>query len=337
MITLYRWNSSANAGQWTNSPDLPDRCGIPEGEIWWIDLESPTPEEDARILEHVLALHPLTVEDITKPRREPGDGLHFPKVEEFADYLFVIVNPLGEPQAPDEPLSEITAGGTQLSAVLNRHLLVTHHYRPLASVKRVREFLDRHAQQAQRGPDYLFHLILDGMVDDYAPEIDRLVERLDEIETELFDQPSAHVLSELIRLKRRLVMFRKTLILEREVLARLIRGEFELVDDREMAYYRNVYDHLVRYAELTEGAREMVSDLMQTHLAAVSNKLNGIMKAMAMVSTVILPMSLVSGIYGMNFKHMPELEWEWGYPMALGMMAALAVGFVGLFYWKKWL
>ncbi len=336
MITLYRWDPTSNAGQWATAPDLPDKCGVPDGEIWWLDMEAPTPEEDAKLLEHVLCLHPLTIEDITKPRRDPGDGLHLPKVEEFDDYLFVIVNPLGDPQKLDESLAEITAGGTQLSAVMTRQLLVTHHYKPLASVTRTRRFLDRHPQQAKRGPDYLYHLILDGMVDDYAPEIDRLIERLDEIETDLFDTPARKTLSELIHLKRRVVLFRKTLILEREVLARLIRGEFELVDDREIAYYRNVYDHLVRYTELTEGAREMVSDLMQTHLAATANKLNGIMKAMAMVSTVILPMSLVSGIYGMNFKHMPELEWEVGYYIALGMMGVLAVGFVGFFYWKRW-
>ena len=102
------------------------------------------------------------------------------------------------------------------------------------------------------------------------------------------------------------------------MLARLIRGEFELVDEREIAYYRNVYDHLVRYTELIEAAREMVSDLMQTHLAAVSNRLNEIMKVLTMISTVILPMTLIAGIYGMNFKNMPELDWEYGYSMAAG-------------------
>jgi magnesium transporter len=93
----------------------------------------------------------------------------------------------------------------------------------------------------------------------------------------------------------------------------------------------------VRYTELIEGAREMVSDLMQTHLAAQSNKLNGIMKALAMVSTVILPMSLISGIYGMNFKNMPELEWQFGYFMALGLMVVVAAVALGVFYWKRWL
>jgi magnesium transporter len=117
----------------------------------------------------------------------------------------------------------------------------------------------------------------------------------------------------------------------------LIRGEFDLVDDREIVYYRNVYDHLVRYTELIEAAREMVSDLGETHLAAVSNRLNEVMKVLAMISTVGVVCTVIAGIYGMNFKHMPELEWEYGYPMALGLMAILSFGFVAFGKWRKWL
>jgi len=197
--------------------------------------------------------------------------------------------------------------------------------------------LHRHGEQCGRGPDYVFHFVLDGLVDDFAPEIDRIVERLDDIEETMFRTPSDQLITELIRLKRRVIGMRKTLILTREVLARLIRGEFELVNDREIAYYRNVFDHLVRYTELIEGAREMVSDLMQTHLSAVSTRLNRIMKVLAMVSTVILPMSLIASIYGMNFeKNMPEIKWEYGYPFALGMMAIVAILAIALFYRQKW-
>src|SRR5262249_33461506 len=154
------------------------------------------------------------------------------------------------------------------------------------------------------GPDYLFHLILDAMVDDYAPIVDRVSSQLDKLEHRVFQDPSPKVLARMLRLKRLVSRMRKTLILEREVLARLMRGEFQLVEDREIAYYRNVYDHLVRYTELIESAREMVSDLMQTHLAAASNRLNRVMKFLTTISTIILPMSLIAGIYGMNFKKM---------------------------------
>lgn len=216
-------------------------------------------------------------------------------------------------------------------------MLVTHHYAPLPSVAAAREYVGRHGECTRRGPDYLFHLILDEMVDEYAPVVEWVADQLDRVEGRVFRDPSPKLLARLLNLKRRVTFLRKTLVLEREVLARLIRGEFALVEQREVAYYRNVYDHLVRYAELAESGREMVSDLMQTHLAAVSNRLNEVMKVLTMISTVVLPMTLVAGVYGMNFKHMPELEWEYGYPMALGMMAAMAVAAVGLFRWKRWL
>ena len=131
---------------------------------------------------------------------------------------------------------------------------------------------------------------------------------------------------------------RKTLVYEREVLARLCRGEFDLIEAREMVYYRNVYDHLVRFTELIESSREMVSDLMQTHLAAASNKLNEIMKVLTMISTVVLPMTLIAGIYGMNFKKwFPELDWDYGYPFALGLMALTGIASFVFFRWKKWI
>jgi magnesium transporter len=161
--------------------------------------------------------------------------------------------------------------------------------------------------------------------------------QLDRLEMRIFTRPSRQLIARILRLKRVVTGMRKTLIIEREVLARLIRGEFDLVEDREIVYYRNVYDHLVRYTELIEAAREMVSDLGETHLAAVSNRLNEVMKVLAMISTVILPMTLISSVYGMNFKHMPELEWEYGYPMAMGLMLLTAIGAVFLFRWKKWL
>ena len=168
----------------------------------------------------------------------------------------------------------------------------------------------------RRGPDYLFHLMLDAMVDEYAPVVEWVATQLDRLEMRIFTHPTARLIARILRLKRVVTGMRKTLIIEREVLARLIRGEFKLVEEREMAYYRNVYDHLVRYTELIEAAREMVSDLGETHLAAVSNRLNEIMKVLAMISTVILPVTLIAGIYGMNFHQgMPELEWQYGYPV----------------------
>lgn len=339
MISLYRWKPEQKFGTWVDLPDLPPERGrVPEGEIWWVDLDDPSPEEEELVFQKFLPVHSLTIEDITRPRREPGAAPHLPKVEEFADYLFIVVNPLRPP--PEQGAESIDKGSAnsvvQLSAVITDRVLITHHYQVLPSISHVKQYLHRHGEHCGRGPDYLFHLVLDALVDDFAPEIDRIVERLDDIEVTIFRTPSDQLITELIHLKRRVIGMRKTLILTREVLARLIRGEFDLVNDREIAYYRNVFDHLVRYTELIEGAREMVSDLMQTHLAAMSMRMNRIMKWLAMVSTVILPMSLIASIYGMNFENLPEKSWTYGYPFSLGLMALVALIAIWVFYRQKW-
>jgi magnesium transporter len=350
MITVHQWNgTSCERG----GPDLlpASAAAVPPDRVVWVSLTEPTPEEEDLVLQKFMPIHTLSFEDVTRMRRDPEGGAHFPKVEEFPDYLFVIVNPLpaglvqiASGKGKDRPEGPLPSASRllhrhrpQLSAVLTRNLLVTHSTVPVECVRATEEFLRRHADAAKRGPDYIFHIVLDAMVDEYAPVVEWVASQLDRLEMRIFTRPTRKLIARILRLKRVVTGMRKTLIIEREVLARLIRGEFDLVEDREIAYYRNVYDHLVRYTELIEAAREMVSDLGETHLAAVSNRLNEIMKVLAMISTIILPMTLISSIYGMNFKHMPELEWEYGYPMAMGLMLLTAIGAVFLFRWKKWL
>lgn len=354
MITLFHWDCSAKTCRTAAAEALPQSAASISGEdVWWIDLSNPTPEEEAAVFSRFLPVHSLTLEDITRSRREPNRGAHFPKVEEFPDYLFVIVNPLSpeladfastEQTKPDSapPFESATSRLTrkfrpQLSAIITENVLITHHVQPLPCVETVQAHVERHADAAGRGPDYLLHLILDAMVDEYAPVVDRVASRLDRIEALVFTNPSRVLLANMLRLKRVVSGMRKTLILEREVLARLMRGEFKLVSTREIAYYRNVYDHVARYTELIEAAREMVSDLMESHLAAASYRLNEAMKVLTMISTAVLPMTLVAGVYGMNFKHIPELEWLYGYPFALGLMALTAIASLILFKWKRWI
>ncbi len=352
MITVYQWNGTScdRAG-----PELLPALAadVPADRVVWVSMTDPTPEEEALVLEKFLPIHALSLEDVTRIRRDPEGGAHFPKVEEFPDYLFVIVNPLppgliqsatGRKERAEASLSPLPSASRllrrhrpQLSAVITRNVLVTHSTLSVDCVRATEDYLRRHADAAKRGPDYIFHIILDAMVDEYAPVVEWVAAQLDRLEMRVFTRPSRQLVARILRLKRLVTAMRKTLIIEREVLARLIRGEFDLVEDREIVYYRNVYDHLVRYTELIEAAREMVSDLGETHLAAVSNRLNEVMKVLAMISTIILPMTLISSIYGMNFKHMPELEWLYGYPFAMCMMGMTALGALLLFRWKKWL
>jgi magnesium transporter len=296
MITVYRWDPDRKACKRLG----PEALEGGDGEIIWVDLQDPTPQEEEAVFTRRFPVHSLTLEDMTQPRSEPDGPPHFPKAEEFPDYLFVIVNPL-DPGALDRlrggkgPADGADPLTTQLSAVLTEKVLITHHFRPLAGVEALHAYLGRHEAQGDRGPDYLFHVLLDEMVDQFASVLDPLEDDLDAVEEEVFTRPSSALLQRLLGLKRTVIGLRKTLVLEREVLARLSRGEFDLIDRREAVYYRNVYDHLVRFTELTESAREMVGDLMQAQLAAVSNRLNEIMKVLTMISTVVLPMTLFGG------------------------------------------
>ncbi len=338
MMHIVRWDPAAGRAEHISPDALPAvRADLRPDEIIWIDLDNPTPEEEERVFQRFLPVHPLTLGDVIKLRREPDQGPHLPKVEEFPDYLFVIVNPLPEELAGAKMVRLNKKTLPQLSAVLDHQVLLTHHYAAMPCVIGGQGFVARHPDHLGRGPDFVFHLILDEIVDEYAPVVERFGERLDRLERDIFQKPTQQLLARLLRIKRQVSYLRKTLILEREVLARLVRGEFRLVDVREVAYYRNVYDHLVRYTELIESAREMVSDLMQTHMAAVSNKLNEVMKVLTMISTVVLPMTLIAGVYGMNFENLPEVKWEYGYWFALGLMALTGVVAFVVFRWKKWI
>lgn len=344
MIHIHCWKQGAPGGHVSLDTESlrarRDELRTPDTMLW-IDLDHPAAEEESLVFQQFFPVHPLTLEDITRLRREPAALPHFPKVEEFRDYLFVIVNPVRQTfldsiEKNDGMPAPTERASTQLSAVLTQNLLITHHEETVGSVDELRAFLARH-EEAHRGPDYLFHLILDGAVDQYAFALDHFDESLETLEGGVIEQPVPATLQGLLQLKRQIVTLRKTLVYEREVLARLSRGEFKLIDEREMVYYRNVYDHLVRFTERIESSREMVTDLMQIHLAATSNKLNEVMKALAMISTVVLPMTLIAGIYGMNFgENQPEYQWRHGYPFALGLMFVTGLGSFALFRWKKW-
>ncbi|QVL33041.1 magnesium/cobalt transporter CorA [Telmatocola sphagniphila] len=343
MLQVYRWDKDSKKCCLLDAEQVKNLSLDPQlsKSDYWIDLESPTPEEEAWIFEKVRPVHALVLEDIRKPIREPEVGPHLPKVEEWDDYLFAIVNPLNREylnQCGDEiQPTERHRAYLQFSAVLTSNALITHHYTKLSCVDHLKNRLSHEVAIGNRGPDYLYHWLLDDLVDECAPVIDEILESLDDLEREILEQPQPSLLRKLLRHKSFIVILRKTMILEREVLARLTRNEFELVSPQEVIYYRNVYDHLIRYTEMIEGAREMISDLMQTHLAAVSNKLNTIMKVLTMISTIILPMTLIASIYGMNFDVLPGKEHPGGFWLSILAMGGCGIISLIFFRWRRWL
>jgi magnesium transporter len=225
----------------------------------------------------------------------------------------------------------------ELDAILRTRLLVTYHAIESRSVADTKASVRRAGYPLRRGAAAVLHEILDRQIDRYLPVLEEVELRLDRIEEALFERPTQALLAEILDLKRATLGLRRSLIKQRDVLHRLGRREFELIPDADAWMFRDVEDHLIRAADLLESYRELLSDAVEIYLSVTSNRLNQIVKVLTIFSSIVLPLSLIAGIYGMNFKHMPETEWAYGYPFALGIMALITVGLLFFFWRRGWL
>lgn len=307
----------------------------PEG-VLWVDLDDPSEAEEETLLVSLLDIHPLAIEDSQRGKEEEG---HLPKVEDFGEFLFIIFNPIERKNNAGEsqPTQKLDIHTSQLSAFLFKRMLVTHHYRPLRSIVYATQMCGKNPQTLARGPDYLFHLIIDDIVDNYTPILDAMDESTDSLEDEVFKKPSQRCMVRILQLKKDIMTTRRIAVYQREMLNRLSRGEFDLISQGEMLYYRNVYDHLVRMTDLAESYRDVVSGLLDAYLSVTSNNLNQVMKVLTIISTIFLPLSFITGFFGMNFKFLPGSEWEYGVLSAAVFMLAVGLGMLWVFKRNKWM
>ena len=292
-------------------------CRQPEG-VLWVDLDDPSDAEEETLLVSLVDIHPLAIEDAQKGKDEEG---HLPKVEDFGEYLFIIFNPIERHNSGEQQAAEkLEIRTSQLSAYLFKHMLVTHHYKPMRSIAYAMQMCAKNPHTLGRGPDFLFHLIIDDIVDNYTPILDAMDEAIDSMEDEVFKRPSQRCMVRILQLKKDIMTIRRIAVYQREMLNRLSRGEFDLVSRDEIIYYRNVYDHLVRMTDLAESYRDVVSGLLDAYLSVTSNNLNRVMKVLTIIATIFMPLTFITSLYGMNFKNMPELQWEYGYFIVIGVI-----------------
>ena len=291
--------------------------------VLWVDLEDPLEAEEETLLVSLFDFHPLSIEDCQRGREEEG---HLPKVEDFGEYLFVIFNPVEAADLHDNGTSARTVDikTTQLSAFLSKRVLVTPHYQSLKSVAYASQMCVKNPQTLARGPDYLFHIIIDDLVENYTPILDRLDSSIEATEDEIFENPTQETMMAILQMKKNITTLRRIAMYQREMLNRLSRGEFALIMRDERAYYRNVYDHLVRMTDLTESYRENVAGLLDAYLSVTSNRLSQVMKVLTIISTIFLPLSVITGFFGMNFRYLPGLTWQHGVTVTTILMGAVA-------------
>jgi magnesium transporter len=290
----------------------------------WVDFGPSDAAEAERLLRDVLHVHPLAIEDCLSPREQP-------KIDDYGDYLFLVTH--GVTAQTGEALFR----SVEFNAFLWPHTLVTFHRDESRSVAETVASVHKAGYPLRRGAAAVLHEIADRQIDHYWPVLEELEARLDAIEDALFERPRQALLEEILGLKRSTLALRRSLVKQRDVVHRLARREFALVPEADAWLFRDVEDHIVRAADLLENYRELLGGAVEVYLSVISYRLNGILKVLTIFSTIVLPMSLVASVYGMNFRHLPELEWRFGYYFALALMALIAVVLLMVFWVRGWL
>jgi magnesium transporter len=298
---------------------------LPEGAGLWIDLEGPDKRFEGWLRDW--GFHPLAIEDTFTLQ-------HQPKVEEYGDTMFVIVRGLDfnvERGADDEVRT------LKLAAFLSQRRLVTMHRAPMRSLETVRERLEASQRSFPGGPVQVLWSIYDEMMDHYFPVVDELAVEIERLEERVVESPEHEQLESVLALRRKISSLRRIMLPHRQVFGHLANSRFEAIDATAALNFRDTQDNVLRLADALEQQRDLLTNVKDTYLSVVAQRTNEIMRVLTVFSAIVLPLSLVAGIYGMNFRRMPELEWPWGYPLVLLGMVALAAGLLLWFRRKRWI
>jgi magnesium transporter len=291
----------------------------------WVDVQQPVQEVIEPLLEVRFGFHELAAEDTLSPTT-------LPKYDSFSAYDFFIFRTV------DVNVSQHNSETYKIAAFLGKNFLVTVHRRPLRYVEDVTHRLfngDR--RLLERGPDFLLYNIVDSMVDAHFPLLEQIEEAVDDLQDRIFDNADDMHLDELLHLKRDVNVLRRHSLPQRELLNQISRGDARFIQREHLIYFRDVYDHMFRISETIDVDRDQMTGTMDAYLSVVANRTNEIMKVLTIFSAIMLPLTLVAGIYGMNFEHMPELKWLHGYPFALGLMIGITFLMLGFFVQKGWI
>jgi magnesium transporter len=291
--------------------------------VTWINIDGIHQVEIIEKLGSHFGLHPLLLEDILNTEQRP-------KMEDFGDYIFVVLKMLYHNEA------EIEA--EQVSLIFGSNFVISLQEREGDVFDPIRERIRKGKGRIRKaGADYLAYALLDAIVDNCFLILETLGERIEDTEQQLAANPVPETLQLIRKLKKGMIFLRKAIWPLREVVSGLERCESVLIHESTGAYLRDVYDHTIQVIDTVESYRDMVSGMLDIYLSSISNKMNEVMKVLTIFAAIFIPLTFVAGIYGMNFRFMPELGWQWGYPMILIVMGSIAAGMLNYFRRKRWL
>jgi len=292
--------------------------------VTWIKVDGVHAVENLEKLGECYHLHPLILEDILNTDQRP-------KIEDFDDYLYIVLRLIDYNQD-----KEVTS--EQISLILGRNFVISLQESDGAMFAPILERLRTSKGRIRKsGADYLVYSLMDLIVDNYFVVLEKFGEALEYLEEEVVKRPTPQTLRDIHRFKYDMLMLRKSVWPLREVIGRLERRESDLIQEATGIYFKDVYDHTIVAIDNIETYRDILSGMLDIYLSSISNRLNEIMKVLTIIATIFMPLTFLAGVYGMNFKHMPELEWIWGYPASLGLMLGISLSMLFYFRRKRWL
>jgi magnesium transporter len=300
---------------------LQDQTGV-----LWVDFQGTPPEEDAPILLETFHFHPLAVDDALQES-------HVPKVDDWGSYVYVVLHSV----LCSDVEHECELETRELDIFLGRNYLVTHHDEPVAAVERVWNLIQRDERHLNHGADHLLYRLCDEVVASYMPVVEALDDAIDHVEDEVFGRPGSHTLAHIFSLKRAAVTLRRIVSPQREVLNKLARDDYAAVDSRARIYFRDVYDHLVRLHDISDSLRDLIGGVLDTYLSVINNRMNDIMKTLTVITTLFMPISFLTGFFGMNyFQPVADALIPWtGLPAFILAMAVFIATPIVMLAWMR--
>jgi len=260
----------------------------PESRLW-LDFEATPPEEDEPVLREVFGFHRLAIEDALKQS-------HVPKLDDWEDYLYIVLHAVTFDHSGEGSVDTL-----ELDVFLGKNYLVTHHDKQIEALERIWSNIGHDQRYHKNGVDRLLYRLADEVVGSYMPVVEALDKAIDDAEDQVFNNPTPHTLEKIFSLKRDVLHLRRVIGPQREVLNRLARDDYAVVEVRTRVYFRDVYDHLVRMHDITETVRDLVSGALDTYLSVINNRMNDIMKTLTVITTLFMPITFLTGFFGMNF------------------------------------
>ncbi|MGG0582137.1 magnesium/cobalt transporter CorA [Priestia aryabhattai] len=299
--------------------DVPlDHLSDPSIKWFWVDLASPS-EEEGKVLETFFHFHPLAIEDCLHL-------LQRPKLDYYEGYSFLVLH----------YLNSNTLDVEEVDLFIGENYLVTFHFEPVLSIETVRQRLLQHLSGFNKGVSYIAYTVLDQLVDDYFPIVYEIEDKLNEIESRDAKKSIALLMNDVFDIRSDLLKLRKTILPMRDLLYRIINSERLYIPAEQKAYFNDIYDHLIKLTSMVEANRDMTSDMRDNYLSLNANRMNSIMMTLTIISSIFIPLTFVVGLYGMNFDHMPELHWHYGYYIVLGIMVLMTISMILWFKRKGW-